>query len=108
MLRNNEHQFTKAFLLQPNVFGCFKSVCAQLFFFAVTFHSALLLFSPGLTILRKDKSTQISFSAQKKKKAWSFLKCVAPRWKAVNAKVTSSGSFTSWWFGQKASAGDLN
>lgn len=81
MLRSNEHQFTKAFLLQPNVFGCFKSaliVCSTLFF-AVTFHSALLLFSPGLTILRKDKSTQISFSAQKKKKAWSFLKCVAPR-----------------------------
>lgn len=72
MLRNNEHQFTKAFLLQPNVFGCFKSVCAQLFFFAVTFHSALLLFSPGLTILRKDKSTQISFSAQKKKRPGAF------------------------------------
>lgn len=69
MLRNNEHQFTKAFLLQPNVFGCFKSalsVCSTLFS-AVTFHSALLLFSHGLTILRKDNQLKLA-SLHKKKK----------------------------------------
>lgn len=69
MLRNNEHQYQGISLPAKCVFGCFKSALSvyTTLFFAVTFHSALLLLSPSLTILQKDNRLKLA-SLHKKKK----------------------------------------